>query len=63
MKPATLKQGRKVLELMEDVPAGQLQKLLEGGYISDLLRANVNQMSREDFRKLCGLVPIQGRGL
>ena len=58
MKMATLKQGRKILELIEETPVEQLQKLLEGGYLSDLLKANVDQMNRAEFWKVCGLIPI-----
>lgn len=58
MKLVTLKQVKKVLELLEDFPAEQLQKLLEGGYFSDLLKANVSEMNRYKFRELCGLVSI-----
>jgi hypothetical protein len=58
MKMATLQQGRKVLELIEKIPAEQLQKLIERGYISDLLKADMNKMNRGEFRKSCGLTPI-----
>lgn len=58
MKTATLKQGKKVLELLEDLPIEQLQELLESGLLSDLLIANVGEMNRDEFRKLCGLSPI-----
>ena len=58
MKTATLKQGRKLLELAEETPVEHLQMLIEGGYISDLLKANVAEMNRDEFRKLCGLCPI-----
>lgn len=58
MKTATLKQGKKMLELLEETPAEHLQMLIEGGYISDLLKANVAEMNRAEFRKLCGLLPI-----
>lgn len=62
MKLATLKQARKVLELLEGLPLEQLQNLLESGLLYDFLRANVGEMmdrmTRNDFRKFCGLVPV-----
>lgn len=56
MKTATLGQGRKVLELMEDIPAEQLQKLLGSGLLSDLLKANLSEVNRIAFKKVCGLI-------
>lgn len=59
MKEATLKQARKVLSLIADkeVPEEQLQKLLEAGLLADLLDANTEAVSREDFRRAIGLEP------
>ncbi len=37
------------------VPTSQLEKLLKGGYLSDLLDANVDQIDRDKARKLYGL--------
>lgn len=60
MKLATLKQAGKVLKLVEEteIPLEQLQKLLASGLLSDLLNANVDEMNRDEFRKLCGLSPV-----
>lgn len=58
MKTATLGQGKKILELLENVPVEHLQKLIKGGYVSDLFKANVDEMNRDEFRKVCGLSPI-----
>jgi len=58
MKTATLHQGKRLLEMKGKMPVEQLQALIERGYISDLFSANVAQMSRHDFRKLCGLSPV-----
>lgn len=55
MKTATLKQGKKVLSLLEDVPEEQLQNLLQSGLLTDLLKANVEQVNRREFQKVCGL--------
>ena len=58
MKMATLKQAGKVLKLVEEteIPLEQLQKLLASGLLSDLLKANLDEINRHEFRKLCGLV-------
>ncbi|MEO6077176.1 MAG: hypothetical protein ABIP54_00115, partial [Candidatus Andersenbacteria bacterium] len=54
---ATLKQANKLLELViqKETPSEQLQTLYEGGYLADLLDANLSTMNREAFRKFCGL--------
>lgn len=44
--------------MLEKTPAEQVQELLARGYISDLLKANVGQMNRDDFRRLCDLSPL-----
>ncbi len=54
-KTATLKQGKIILEMLENIPAEQVQTLLEKGFLSDLLTANIGQMSRGDFQRMCGL--------
>ncbi|MEX1112291.1 MAG: hypothetical protein WEC84_02405 [Candidatus Andersenbacteria bacterium] len=56
MTIATLPQAHKVLELLaqKKVSSDQLQRLLEGGFIADLLEANGN-LEREAFRKFLGL--------
>lgn len=63
MKEATLKQARKVLDLIADkeVPEDQLQKLLESGLLADLLDANTEAVNREDFRRAIGLKPRMRR--
>jgi len=55
MKTATLKQAKKVLELLEDVLSEQLQGFLESGLFSDLLAVDINAIDREEFRRACGL--------
>ncbi|MBU2109432.1 hypothetical protein KKB71_00515 [Patescibacteria group bacterium] len=57
MKEATLKQARKVLDLIgqKDTPCEQLQKLLGSGLLSDLLDANVDSVDRNTFRQTIGL--------
>ncbi len=57
MTIATLSQAQQVLNLIiqKKVPPGQLQQLLEGGFLADLLDANLPEMNRADFRKFCGL--------
>lgn len=61
MKTATLAQGNQVMNLIlqKQVPAQQLQQLLESGLISDLLDANVARVDRAEFRELIGLTPYQ----
>ncbi|KPJ55389.1 hypothetical protein AMJ47_00805 [Parcubacteria bacterium DG_72] len=63
MKTATLRQAKKVLELLEGIPAKQVQSLLASGLLSDLLNANVAEIDRHEFRKFCGLVPIRVKDL
>jgi len=61
MKDATLKQARKVLDLIADqkISSEQLQKVLDSGLLSDLLYGNFDQADpdgfRNEFRKLLGL--------
>ena len=59
MKQATLKQAGKVLKLMEETSLEQLQEFLGSGLLSDLLRANIDQIDRQEFRKLCGLKDLK----
>ncbi len=56
MTIATLPQATKVLELItqKKVSSNQLQRLLEGGFISDLLEVN-GSLDRESFRQFLGL--------
>lgn len=57
MNLTTLGQGVKVMELIlqKEVPAEQMQDLLQSGLLADLLDANIGSVNREDFRKLLGL--------
>jgi hypothetical protein len=57
MKDAGIGQAAKVLTLINQkrIPHDQLQALLDGGWLSDLLEANLDAMDRNEFRKLCGL--------
>lgn len=59
MKDATLKQAAKTLNLIakSGLSSERLQKLFP--YFSDLLRADVDVMNRNDFRKACGLRPVK----
>ena len=56
MSTATLPQAVKVLELLtqKKVSVDRLQRLLEGGFIADLLEANGN-LNRDSFRQFLGL--------
>ncbi|MBI4132762.1 MAG: hypothetical protein HY473_01510 [Candidatus Sungbacteria bacterium] len=60
MRRATLAQGNQVqnLILQSGVPTDQLQKLLESGFISDILDANVDEVDRNQLRKVLGLKPL-----
>lgn len=55
MEKATLKQAGKLIELFEEVPLEQLQELLGSGLLTDLRDANLAEIRRDEFRKLCGL--------
>jgi hypothetical protein len=56
---ATLKQAKKTLELIDQSgkDVEDLQKLFP--YFSVLLRANVDRINLNDFRKACGLKPAR----
>jgi hypothetical protein len=56
---ATLRQAKKVLELFEDVPSGQLQALLASGLLADLRDGNIAEVERDDFRRTLGLKPLR----
>lgn len=60
MKVATLAQGNQVLSLIlqKKMPAEQLQELIESGFLSDLLDANIEEVNRQEFRATVGLKPI-----
>ena len=63
MKEGTLAQANHFLTLINQkgVQAEQLQELYESGLLADLLDANVGEVNRDDFRKLCGLTPLEPR--
>lgn len=56
MSNATLDQAKKVLELIaqKKVPSDRLQRLLEGGFLADLLEAN-SDLKRDEFRQFLNL--------
>jgi len=56
MKTATLGQLKKLLELLDDVPQEQLQAVLGSGLLTDLLRVNVTEVDRSEFRRVCGFI-------
>ncbi len=55
MKAATLKQSTKILSLFEETPTEQVQSLLESGLLADLRDADIANISRDQFRRVCGL--------
>ncbi len=57
MKDATLAQGNQVLNLIlqKQTPASQLQALIESGFLSDILDANVESVDRKKLRIAIGL--------
>lgn len=58
MKPATLKQGRHILESLETAPVEQVQAVIDSGFLADILAANVEQVDRNDLRRVLGLQPL-----
>ncbi len=56
--PGTLRQSAKILALFEDTPCDQIQAILRSGLMADLRDANIDEINRNEFRKLCGLAPI-----
>lgn len=61
MKEATLAQASHLLTMIKQkgVPAEQLQDLFESGLLADLLDANVDEVKRDEFRKVLGLTPVE----
>ena len=53
---ATPKQMVKLMQIFCEVPTEQLQDVLESGFLADLRDANISQINREDFRRICGLI-------
>ncbi|MEK7654594.1 MAG: hypothetical protein AAB345_05000 [Patescibacteria group bacterium] len=54
---ATLKQAKKLLEIFEGVSGDRLQKLVGSGLLADLRDADLDRINRDEFRKICQLVP------
>jgi hypothetical protein len=56
----TVKQALHFFTLMDqkETPDEQLQALYQSGLISDLLDANVSEVNRDEFRRICGLKPL-----
>ena len=52
---ATLRQGRKILELFEDLPTHKFQQLLASGLLSSLAEAEAPTISRSAFESFLGL--------
>ena len=58
MKDGTLNQASKILSVFEDAPREQIQAILAKGLLVDLRDGNVDEVKRDDFRKLLGLKPL-----
>lgn len=43
------------------VPVDQTQKLIDSGFLSDLCDGNLDQVKRDDFRRMLGLAPLNAR--
>lgn len=59
MKNGTLNQAAKILSLFEDTPREQIQAILSKGLLADLRDANIDEIDRDEFRRVCGLVPLK----
>lgn len=57
MEEATLRQAMKLLYLVEQqgIPLSQLQKILESGLFTDLLKAEISSIDRTAFQRCVGL--------
>ncbi len=57
---ASWQQAANLLTLVSNkgTPTGQIQKLYSSGLLSDLLDANVDEVNRDEFRKVLGLGPV-----
>lgn len=51
----TLRQASKILSLFEDTPDEQIQAVLASGFLADLRDGNIAEISRDSFRRMCGL--------
>lgn len=56
MKGATLKQARKILEILDDTPAEQIQAMIASGALADVRDANYDDFDRDLVRRGCGLL-------
>lgn len=56
---ATPEQRQRLLALLEDIPAQQIQEILESGLLSDVLIANVSAVNPEEFREVLGLMNLR----
>lgn len=56
----TIKQALHFFALVDQkgIPDDQLQVLYQSGLVSDLLDADVSEINREEFRRICGLKPF-----
>ncbi len=55
---ATLKQGRKIIEIFEDLPDERLQAILGSGLLADIRDADMPKVKRDDVRRVLGLEPL-----
>ena len=51
----TLKEKKRVLNLISEIPNQQLQKLINSGLLADMLIANTDVVDKDKFRKIIGL--------
>lgn len=54
-------QAKKLFEMavQSKAPRDQTQAILEGGFWSDLLLGDLDEVNREEFRRVLGLKPLQ----
>lgn len=57
---ASWQQAANLLTLVSNkgTPAGQIQRLYSSGLLADLLDANVDEVNRDEFRRVLGLGPV-----
>lgn len=58
MKDGTLNQASKILSVFGGAPRDQIQAILAKGLLADLRDANVGEIDRDTFRRVCGLKPL-----
>ncbi len=56
-KLGSLNQARKILEIFADTPNEQLQAIFASGLLTDLRDGDIEQVDREEFRRVLGLKP------